>query len=161
MDRKDTDIEAEDIFDKIMSLPFFRLFFPVYKKYKEILLYLFFGGCAFVISIGSYAIANVGCGVNELIANIISWILAVLFAFFTNRVWVFHSATNSERDFVKQFFSFVGGRILTLVIEEAMIFIFITVLGFNSMMIKVIAQIVVIVLNYIISKFLVFKNRER
>jgi len=147
-----------DIFDKIMMLPVLRIFYPIYKKYKEVLLYLFFGGCAFIISIGSYAIVNVKFGVNELIANIISWILAVVFAFFTNRIWVFQSATDSAKAFGIQFASFVGGRILTLIIEEAMIFVFITVLGFNSILIKVLAQVVVIILNYIISKFMVFKR---
>lgn len=148
----------EDIFDKIMKLPVLRVFHPFYKKYKEVLLYLFFGGCAFIISIGSYAIVNVKFGVNELLANIISWVLAVIFAFFTNRVWVFQSATDSFKAFGIQFASFVGGRILTLVVEEAIIFIFITVLGFNSILVKVIAQVVVIILNYIISKFMVFKK---
>lgn len=148
----------EDIFDKIMKLPVLQIFNPFYKKYKEVLLYLFFGGCAFIISIGSYAIVNVKFGVNELLANIISWVLAVIFAFFTNRVWVFQSATDSVKAFGIQFASFVGGRILTLVVEEAIIFIFITVLGFNSILIKVIAQVVVIILNYIISKFMVFKK---
>ena len=150
--------EKNDIFDKIMMLPVLRIFYPIYKKYKEVLLYLFFGGCAFIISIGSYAIVNVNFGVNELIANIISWILAVVFAFFTNRVWVFQSATDSVKAFGIQFASFIGGRIVTLIIEEAMIFIFITVLGFNSILIKILAQVVVIVLNYIISKFMIFKH---
>lgn len=154
----DSSEKKEDIFDKIMKLPVLRVLNPFYQKYKEVLLYLFFGGCAFIISIGSYAIVNVKFGVNELLANIISWILAVIFAFFTNRVWVFQSSTDSAKAFGIQFASFVGGRIVTLLIEEAIIFIFITVLGFNSILIKILAQVVVIVLNYIISKFMIFKR---
>jgi len=76
-----------DIFDKIMHLPGLRVFEPLYKKYKEVLLYLFFGVLTTVVSIGSYAFFNVTLGINELIANVISWVLAVLFAFFTNRIW--------------------------------------------------------------------------
>lgn len=150
----------EDIFDKIMKLPGLRILTPFYKKYKEMLLYLFFGGLAFVISILSYGIADVVLGINELIANIISWILAVLFAFFTNRVWVFQSATHSGREFAIQMANFFGGRVVTLIVEEVIILVFITILGFPSIPVKVAAQIVVIVLNYIISKFWVFKKKN-
>ena len=143
-----------DIFDKIMHLPGLRVFEPLYKKYKEVLLYLFFGVLTTVVSIGSYAFFNVALGINELIANVISWVLAVLFAFFTNRIWVFAAPTKTVEEFMKQLVSFAGGRVLTLVIEE----IILTMLHFNSMLIKFIAQVVVIILNYVISKLLVFRK---
>lgn len=161
-----TDIQGEDnsmkedIFNKIMKLPGLRILNPIYKKYKEMLLYLFFGGLAFVISILSYGIADVVLGINELIANIISWILAVLFAFFTNRIWVFQSATHTVKEFAIQMANFFGGRVVTLIVEEVIILVFITILGFPSIPVKVAAQIVVIVLNYIISKFWVFKKKN-
>ncbi len=151
--------EHDDFFDRVMCLPLLRIFNPFYKKHKEILLYLFFGGCAFIISIGSYAIANVVLGIHELVANIISWILAVLFAFFTNRSWVFNGDTHSAKEFAVQLINFVAGRLVTLGVEELMLFVFITLFHFNSILIKVIAQIVVILLNYIISKFWVFKKK--
>lgn len=150
----------EDIFDKIMRLPGLRILNPFYKKYKEVLLYLFFGVCTSVISILSYSIADVLLGINELIANIVSWILAVLFAFFTNRIWVFQSETHSGREFVIQLANFFGGRVVTLIIEEVLILVFIIILGFPSIPVKVAAQIVVIVLNYIISKLWVFKKKN-
>ncbi len=147
----------KDIFDRIMELPGLRILNPFYKKYKEILLYLFFGGCTFIISIGSFAILNTILGINELIANIISWILAVVFAFFTNRTWVFQKETDSASAFGKQFLSFLSARIVTLLIEEAIIFVFITLMGLNSIAVKVVAQIVVIILNYVFSKVFVFR----
>ncbi len=150
----------KDIFDKMMELPVLRIFEPFYKKYKEILLYLFFGGLAFFISIGSYAVANVKFGINELLANLISWVIAVLFAFMTNRIWVFAAPTETVGAFFKQMMSFFTGRIATLIVEEIILAVFITMLGFNSMLIKVIAQIVVIVLNYVISKLFVFKEKN-
>ena len=146
-----------DIFDKIMHLPGLRVFEPLYKKYKEVLLYLFFGVLTTVVSIGSYAFFNVAMGINELIANVIS-VLAVLFAFFTNRIWVFAAPTKTVEEFMKQLVSFAGGRVLTLVIEEMILLVFITMLHFNSMLIKFIAQVVVIILNYVISKLLVFRK---
>ena len=151
-------LKDKDIFDKIMELPSFRIFEPFYKKYKEILLYLFFGGLTMIVSIVSYAICNLTFEINELIANVFSWILAVLFAFYTNRIWVFQARTNSIRDFLKQMIAFCSGRIVTLIIEEVILFIFITNLHCGSMMVKIVAQIVVIILNYIISKLWVFNK---
>ena len=148
----------EDIFDRIMRLPGLKKLQPFYKKYKEQLLYLFFGGCTFLVSIFSYAIMNRGFGINELIANVISWILAVIFAFFTNRIWVFQSPTQGLVPFLRQMLNFFAGRLATLGVEELIILIFITMLGFKSMVIKVIAQIVVIILNYVISKVWIFKK---
>lgn len=149
----------KDILDKIMELPGIRIFQPLYKKYKEVLLYLFFGGLTMIVSIASYAICNLTFGINALIANIISWILAVLFAFYTNRIWVFQAPTKSVNDFLKQMISFCSGRIVTLIIEEAILFIFITCMHYNSVGVKIAAQIVVIILNYIISKLWVFRKQ--
>lgn len=75
------DTRKPDIFDRLMHLPVLNIFEPFYKKHKEMLLYLFFGGLTFVISVITYAFFNVSLGMNELVANIFSWILAVLFAF--------------------------------------------------------------------------------
>lgn len=107
----------KDIFDKIMELPVLRICNPFYKKYKEMLLYLFFGGLSFIVSIATYALFNVGMDINELIANILSWIITVMFAFLTNRVWIFQSPTNGVAEFVKQMLVFYSGRVITLVAE--------------------------------------------
>ena len=145
-----------DVYDRIMSLPGLRVFNPIYKKYKEGLLYLFFGFLTFVVSIGTYTTFSVILSINELIANVFSWIFAVLFAFFTNQKWVFKCKANGIREFVKQMGSFFTGRIITLIIEEIILFAFITCMDFNHMIVKLIAQVVVIILNYVISKLLVF-----
>lgn len=150
----------KDIFDRIMELPVIRIFNPIYTRYKEMLLYLFFGGLSFLVSIGTYALFNVNFGINELVANIFSWLITVMFAFLTNRVWVFNSPTKGKIGFIKQMLAFYGGRVVTLVVEEAILFVFITLMNFPSMIIKIIAQIIVIVLNYVISKLVVF-NKER
>ena len=149
------------VFDKLMELPILRIFNPFYKKYKEMLLYLFFWWIELYCehSYNMHVLMLVW-GINELIANILSWIITVMFAFLTNRVWVFQSPTDSVQAFIKQMFVFYSGRVITLVVEEAILLVFITWLGFNSMLIKVIAQVIVIVLNYVISKLVVFKERS-
>lgn len=123
---------------------------------KEGIVYLFFGGLTFFISMISYTCLDVVLGLNELIANILSWTIAVIFAFLTNRKWVFHASEGEKKDFFKQAASFFEGRLLTLGVEELILFVFVTWLQFNSVLIKLIAQFVVIVLNYVISKFWVF-----
>ena len=102
------------------------------EEFKELVLYTFFGNMTFVISIGSYAIFNVFFGINELIANALAWVFAVLFSYVTNKKWVFKAATPTKTAFLVQMFAFFSGRFITLVIEETIIFIFITLLDYNA-----------------------------
>lgn len=153
--------KKKDIFDRIMHTRLLRVFEPFYLRYKEILLYLFFGGLTFVVSVGSYAFFNAVIGLNVLVANVISWILAVLFAYLTNRTWVFKDKAYSAAGIVKEMLLFFGGRLATLAVEEAILYVFITRLQFNSIAVKVIAQIIVVLLNYVISKLVVFRKSGR
>lgn len=129
------------------------------NNFKELVLYTIFGNITFVISIVSYALFNLCFGINELIANVLSWMFAVLFSYFTNKKWVFKAQTLTKTAFFMQMFAFFSGRFITLIIEEVVILVFITILGFPSMWVKLSAQIIVVVLNYIISKLLVFKDK--
>ena len=151
--------QKKDIFDRIMSLPVLNIFEPFYKKHKEGLLYLFFGGLAFFLSIFLYWFMYSVMHLNELVNNTIDWIICVAFQFFTNRTWVFDGKVDNTRDFVKQAASFTLGRLFTLVVENVLLFIFITMLGFAQMPVKLAATFVVIVLNYVISKLFVFKEK--
>ena len=152
--------KKEDIFDRMMHLHLFRIFEPFYQKNKEMLLYLLFGGLTTIVSIGSYAWVNVGLGINELIANIISWIFAVTFAYVTNKIWVFQSKITGFFDVCREMTKFYGGRLFTLGVEELLLFLFITLLHGNSVLVKFAAQIVILVLNYIISKIFVFRRKK-
>lgn len=149
-------MEKRDIFDKLMALPVLNIFEPFYKKNKEVLLYLLFGGLTFVVSIASYVFFDVILAMNELVANVLSWIFAVSFAFVTNKIWVFGAPSRTVKEFLKQVISFFGGRVATLAIEELILLVFVTLLMFPSVPVKVVAQVIVIVLNYVISKFFVF-----
>lgn len=126
---------------------------------KEFILYAVFGTIAFIVSIGSYALFNIGFGINELIANALAWVFAVLFSYVTNKKWVFKAPTPTRTAFFIQMFAFFSGRFMTLIIEEAIIFVFITLLKYPSMWVKLAAQVVVVILNYVISKLLVFRDR--
>ena len=147
--------EQNDIFDRIMALPLLSKFAPFYKKHKSILLYLLFGGLTTVVSIGTYALFLPV--VSPLIANIFSWVAAVTFAYVTNRTWVFASKEKGLA-IIQEAFAFYGGRVFTLGLEEVVLYVFITLLFFPPLTVKVFAQVIVLILNYVISKLFVFNK---
>ncbi len=154
------DTKKKDIFDRIMSLPVLNIFEPFYKKYKEGLLYLFFGGLTFFLSIFLFWFMDSVMHMNVVVNNTIDWVICVAFQFFTNRTWVFDGHVDNKKDFLKQAGSFTAGRLFTLVVEDLIIYVFVSLLGFPSMIIKLAATFIVIVLNYIISKLIVFKKKD-
>ena len=132
----------------------------IYKKYKEVINYLIVGGLTTVLSLGTYYICvytflNPENPLELQIANIIAWIVGVVFAYFTNRKFVFES---KEQNKIKESAKFVGSRLTTLVLDMLIMWLGVTILCFNDKIMKIISQILVIVGNYIISKFFVFKK---
>ena len=130
-------------------------------KYKEPILYLFFGGLTTLVSIVSYALCERWLGMDPLVANVISWILAVSFAYVTNRTWVFNSRTKGFRPILREILSFFGGRLATLGLEELILWIGIKRMGMDSLLVKLITQVVVILSNYVISKVFVFRQKKQ
>ena len=110
------------------------------------------------MSILSFWLFTAGFGLNVLIANVFSWILAVLFAYLTNARWVFKARPESAGEHLRLLLRFYAGRLATLGVEELLLWIFITRLGLPDMPVKIAAQVVVIVLNYVVSKLLVFRK---
>ena len=136
----------------------------IYKKYQEIINYLIVGVLTTLVSIFTYFILSLILDINNnilfIFANIISWICAVVFAYITNKRFVFNSATSNRKEEIKVFSLFVSSRITTLLIELIFMFLTVKVLLLNDKISKVIAQIIVIILNYIISKIFVFKKKK-
>lgn len=142
--------------------------FNLYKKYEEIINYLIIGGLTTVIGVGSkllllFTVLDQTNGVQLQIAEIISWILAVLFAYFTNKAFVFKSKVKGKRQ-VREALNFVKGRIFTQLIQMFIMWFFVTLLKLDSdfwvVVFTLICQVMQIVLNYVISKFLVFKKHS-
>ena len=149
--------EIHDIFDRIMNTRAFRWLWPFYHRYKEFLLYGFFGLLTTIISIASYWYFC-RIGFNALIGNVFSWILAVLFAYVTNSTWVFEAHPRTFAGRIRQMIGFYSGRLATLGMEEAVLFIGISLMHGGEMVVKIIAQVLVFIGNYLISKFLVFRD---
>lgn len=132
---------------------------------SEVFRYLFFGGLTTIVSLGSYFLAALAIGGgNELtglqvqVANIISWIFAVSFAYITNKLWVFNSRSTDIKVLFREITSFVSARIFSLVVEAGWLFLSVELLNINDFIAKVIGQFVVVVLNYIFSKLFIFKK---
>lgn len=163
--------KEKDIFDRIMSCKIFSPLEPFYKKNKMMLLYLFFGGLTTVISFVSYWLAAkinindmtvLGYSFNAriVLANVISWICAVTFSYVTNRIWVFDSNVTTKKGLFREMAAFYGGRVFTLLVETLMIYAGVKLMNLNEMVMKIIASVVVLILNYIISKLVVFKKTK-
>ena len=138
--------------------------FDLYKKYQEIINYLIVGVLTTVVSIVTYFIFSLILDIENnilfILANVLSWICAVVFAYITNKKFVFNTTTSSKKEELKVFSMFVSSRITTLLIELIFMFLTVKVLLLNDKISKVIAQIIVIILNYIISKIFVFKKKK-
>lgn len=128
----------------------------IYIKYQEVINYLIVGFLTFVVSIISYKIFKDILCINYIISNILSWIVAVLFAYVANRKYVFYSYTKDKEKAI-EFINFIKYRLLSLGIETLLIYILVDIISINDDVSKIIGQVVVIILNYLFSKFLTFK----
>lgn len=132
------------------------------NKNREFIAYIIVGVLTTVVAVGAYWLCvstflDASDGFQLQVANVISWILAVAFAYVTNRKFVFHS---KNKDVAREIAQFVGARLVTLLIDMGMMFAFVTVLGFNDKIIKIIAQFVVVLVNYVFSKLVIFVQKE-
>ena len=129
-------------------------------KYKSIILYCIFGGLTTLTDFIVYLTCTRIFHLDEQIATWSAWFFAVLFAFFTNRKWVFNADKTSKRGFLYQLVSFFGSRIASGLVNSAMIFIFFTKLGINDIVVKIFTSVIVVILNYILSKLIVFRKKK-
>ena len=131
----------------------------LWKKYREPILYVFFGGCTTLVNIVSYYVADRWLGLGTLTANGLAWLLSVIFAYLTNRVWVFESKEKSPLGILREAGSFLGARVATGLMDEGIMYLFIDVLGGPKLPVKIFSNVLVIVLNYVLSKLFIFKKK--
>lgn len=138
----------------------------MYKKYEEAINYLFFGFLAFLVNMVAYALATWVLGADDdkvmlvLIATAFAWVVSVLFAYWTNRSFVFKSKVKDKEGIWKEFSAFVGARIVTGGMELVIMYVMVDLAGINNMISKFVCNVIVIVSNYIFSKLLVFKKKD-
>ena len=133
----------------------------LYLKYKEIINYLFFGGCTTIVNFISYYIPARIIGIDEVISNSIAWCISVLFAYVTNKIFVFSSKKENLVGILKEMFSFIFARLFSGALCDIGLFaLMINILGINDIVSKITTQILVVILNYVLSKLVIFKKEK-
>lgn len=122
---------------------------------RELILYVIFGTLTFFVNVITYFIFKDLLGINYLISNVLSWFFSVLFAYITNRIWVFES---KSPDILKEMGLFFGGRIFSGAVDTGLMYLFIDILTIGDLISKIVVQVIVVILNYIFSKLIVFKD---
>ena len=128
-----------------------------YNKYREVLLYLFFGGCTTLVNIVSFFLLRL-INIPLYPSNVAAWFIAVLFAFITNKLFVFESKSKDKKKVLKESLSFFAFRLLSLVFDMGIMYLLINILSWNELIAKVLSNIFVIIINYLFSKLFIFKK---
>lgn len=136
-----------------------RTFVSLIKEYKCQIKYVICGGLTTAVD---FAVCFCLYGLlNHHIANVIAWCAAVIFAFIANKLWVFESKRHGIAAVSKEFAAFAGGRILSLIIQEGIFFAAVDIMDLNKIAVKLIASIVVVIINYVIGKLIFsYKNQN-
>ena len=129
------------------------------KKHQEIISYLFFGGMTTVVNYIIYLPCYNLLHLSGALSNTVAWVVAVAFAYLTNKPFVFKSNDWSAKTVIPELAKFVGCRIGSGLAETAIIFITVDLLSFNGNIIKIITSILVVILNYVASKLVVFRKK--
>ncbi|MGX7419013.1 GtrA family protein [Carnobacterium gallinarum] len=132
----------------------------LYTKYREVLMYLIFGGLTTLINIVVFYIFKDLLAMDYRASNGIAWFISVLFAFITNKYFVFSSNETSKNQFIKEMLLFFWYRLLSLVIDMGMMIVMVSVLKIDALIAKLITQVVIVVINYVFSKLFIFKPKK-
>lgn len=125
------------------------------KLKKELISYIIFGVLTTIVNIVVYILLSSFLGIQYIISNIAAWFFSVLFAYITNRIWVFES---KNKNILKEAILFFGGRLFSGLVDTVLMIIFIDILFIDDFISKIVIAIIVIILNYILSKLIVFKK---
>lgn len=131
----------------------------LYMKYKSIILYVFFGGCTTLVNFATYVICTRLFSFDTVTSTVIAWVLAVTFAYVTNRSMVFESQANGLKKYIVEIVSFFCCRLLTGILDFIIMYVCVDLMHLNDLIMKILSNILVIILNYVASKLLIFKNK--
>lgn len=132
----------------------------IIKKFltKEVITYVIFGVLTTLVNLIIFYIMASTLNVEENISNAIAIIVAILFAYFTNRKWVFNSNAETLKEKLNEFGKFMIGRAFSMVVELIGFFIMFNILNIQEFISKIIISIIIIIMNFFISKFFAFKT---
>lgn len=129
------------------------------KKYQSFIAYAVFGVLTTVVNIVTYSVCYNSIGMSNTLSNVLAWILSVAFAYVTNKLWVFDSKSWKWEVLRREVPAFVSCRLATGIMDIVIMFICVDVMGWHAMLMKIISNVLVIVLNYVFSKLIIFKKK--
>ena len=133
----------------------------LYVKYKTLVNYGVFGVLTTIVNYVSFWAFSDLIKLSTVPANILAWVVSCIFAYITNKIWVFESKEKSSTGIVREVVSFFASRLVTLGVETVIMWFFVDVMSYNKMIIKLIANVIVIVLNFVLSKLVVFRKTNQ
>ena len=139
-----------------------KVFFKLKKiifDFRETILYLFFGVCTVCANLASYALLYECIGLNNLWSSLIAWLVAVIFAYLTNKKFVFNIPPSTTVDFINEFSKFFLCRVLTGVLDIIIMLLAVDFMNWNAILWKFISNVIVTVINYFASKKLIFTKK--
>ncbi len=143
----------------VIYICFYKKINALIKKYREIIVYVIVGGFVTVFNMVIHFALAYFTPLNELIIVFIAWFFAVIVAYIANKLWVFESKSFKKDVLIHEVVSFTGARVFSLGVEELIFLIFVTWLGMSQVIIKIVAGIIVIIMNYAFSKLFIFKRK--
>ena len=132
----------------------------MYRKYQEGINYLIFGFLAFVLNYVLYYLFTDVLNLHYMVSTVLSWALTVVFAYWTNRTFVFKSQNKDAKSVGEEFASFIGARVATELLEMGLMFLMVGIMSLNEFISKFVCQVLVIVANYFLSKLWIFKEKK-
>lgn len=143
----------------------FKFVKEIYIRYKEVINYLIFGVLTTIVNFIVYIVLTKIINLNDVLSNSIAWLVSVLFAYVTNKLYVFESKDSNVKLILKEILSFIGCRLLSGLFDISIFWVLVN-MKFNDIIAKLLIAILVVILNYIFSKLFIFKksqntNKER
>ena len=132
----------------------------LYNQHREAISYIFFGVLTTIINYVVYYFCLIALSIHYAYSNIIAWILAVIFAFITNKIYVFQSRSTDIFITFQEAWKFTAARLFSVIIETFLLWIFIDLFLFDSRIVKIFTNIVVVILNYVLSKYFIFISKS-
>jgi len=127
---------------------------------KEVLLYLVFGVLTTLVNIIVFTLLYRTLGVGTVASNVAAWVLSVLFAYVTNRTFVFESKAAGAKAVIIEAIGFFSGRIMTGLLDTVIMYVSVDILAMDDLVMKILSNVLVVILNYVISKFIVFRRKQ-
>ncbi|MBQ8164107.1 MAG: GtrA family protein [Clostridia bacterium] len=130
------------------------------KKHKELILYLIVGGLTTLVNIAAYALFAYPLSLGVTVSTVLAWGVSVIFAFVANKLVVFESKNTTKKKLLFEIGSFFLARLASGVLDVLIMFIFVDLIHINDIIMKIVSNVIVIIINYALSKFVIFKKEK-